>query len=69
MAIKEHYSEVLEVIGELFKHIFKGLKKACKKEIDVIEKQYGYEDFQFLDETLILTFEEGCKLLKEEGVE
>lgn len=37
MAIKEHYMEVLEVIGELFKYIFTGLKKHCDKEIEVIK--------------------------------
>lgn len=35
----------------------------------MIKNQYGYEEFQFAEETVILTFEEGCKLLKEEGIE
>lgn len=69
MAIKESYMEVLQVIGELFKYIFSNLKTKCAKEIQVIKEQYGYEEFQFLDETLILTFEEGVKILKEAGVE
>lgn len=69
MAIKESYLEVLEVIGEVFKYIFTNLKEQCKKEIDVLTKQYGYEDFLFLENTLILTFEEGVQLLKENGVE
>lgn len=37
MEIKEHYSEVLHVIGEVFKYIFTNLKKNCEKEIEVIK--------------------------------
>ncbi len=69
MEIKEHYSEVLEVIGDVFKNIFKGLQKSFAKEIQIVKDQYGMEDFLFLEETLILTFEEGCALLKETGIE
>ena len=38
MEIKEHYTEVLEVIGKLFNHIFKGLKEKFASEIKVIEE-------------------------------
>ena len=38
MEIKEHYSEVLEVIGKLFNHIFRGLKEKFSNEIKVIEQ-------------------------------
>ena len=37
MEIVEHYSEVMEVIGNLFKHIFKGLKSKYAKEIEIIK--------------------------------
>ncbi len=37
MAIKESYMEVLHVISELFKYIFRHLKENCKKEIEVIK--------------------------------
>lgn len=69
MEIKEHYSEVLDVIGSLFNSIFKGLKERFADEIKVIENQYDYEDFLFLEEPLMLTFEEGVNLLKEAGIE
>lgn len=36
MAIKESYFEVMDVIGELFKYIFRKLKENCSKEIEVI---------------------------------
>jgi aspartyl-tRNA synthetase len=36
MAIKEHYFEVLEVIGNLFYFIFNGLKERHRDILDVI---------------------------------
>lgn len=67
MEIKESYFEVMEVIGELFVHIFKGLKKHCAKELEVVGAQFPFKDFEFLEKTLMLTFEEGVKLLKDEA--
>lgn len=69
MEIVEHYSEVLDVIGNVFTHIFKGLKEHYAKEIEVVKSHYGYEDFLLLEKPLILTFEEGVKMLAEAGVE
>ncbi len=45
MEIKEHYSEVLDVIGNVFTHIFKNLKEKYAKEIEVVKAHYGYEEF------------------------
>lgn len=56
MQIQESYLEVTKVIGDLFKHIFKGLKQNYQREIQVIKEVYGYEDFLFLEEPLLLTF-------------
>ncbi|WWC70635.1 aspartate-tRNA(Asn) ligase [Kwoniella pini CBS 10737] len=67
MAFEEHYHEVLEVLDEMLKNIFKGLQKGFKHEIEVIKKQFPHEDFLFLDETLKLPFKEGIKMLKEAG--
>lgn len=60
MEVKESYMEVLKLIGNLFNHMFRSLKQKNQKEIEVIKSVYGYEDFLFLDEPLILTFKEGC---------
>ncbi|WWC62427.1 aspartate-tRNA(Asn) ligase [Kwoniella dejecticola CBS 10117] len=67
MAFEEHYHEVLEVLDEMLKNIFKGLQQGFKHEIEVIKKQFPHEDFLFLDETLKLPFKEGIKMLKEAG--
>ncbi|KAI8374900.1 hypothetical protein BD560DRAFT_350286 [Blakeslea trispora] len=69
MAFNEHYHEVLEVLEELFVYILTNLKERYQKEIDVVKKQYEFEDFEFLPKTLRLTFAEGIKMLREAGVE
>ena len=67
MEIKEHYFEVLDVIGELFYHIFEGLNKNYKKEIETVNNQYPFEPLVYSKEALKLDFKEGCKLLEENG--
>ena len=67
MEIKEDYFEVLDVIGELFYHIFEGLNKNYKKEIETVNSQYPFEPLVYSKEALKLDFKEGCKLLEENG--
>lgn len=38
MTIKEHYFEVLDVLGEMFYYIFTNLDKRFKKELDIIKQ-------------------------------
>ncbi|KAI8646109.1 hypothetical protein BD408DRAFT_337406 [Parasitella parasitica] len=69
MAFNEHYHEVLEVLEELFVYMLGNLKKRFAKEIEIIKKQYEFEDFEFLPKTLRLSFKEGIHMLREAGVE
>jgi len=46
MTIKEHYFEVLDVLCDLMSHLFNGIEKYHKKELDVIREQYPFEDFK-----------------------
>jgi aspartyl-tRNA synthetase len=69
MQIKEHYFEILEVIGNLFNYIFKGLAENNQKLLSVINEQFEFVPFQFSEKPVILTFAEGVALLKEAGVE
>ncbi|KAI8826261.1 uncharacterized protein EV422DRAFT_515981 [Fimicolochytrium jonesii] len=69
MAFEEHYHEVLDLFDGLFTHMIKGLKERYAKEIEVIKKQYPFEDFEFGDSCLKLEFPEAIKLLREHGVE
>lgn len=67
MEIKEHYFEVLDVIGQVFNYIFEGINERCKPELEAINNQYPFEPIQFLKEPLKLDFREGVKLLEENG--
>lgn len=69
MAINEHYHEVLDVLGELFVYMFDGLNSRYSEELKVINEQHPFKPLRYLRETLILTFAEGCALLKEHGID
>ncbi|EJK74501.1 hypothetical protein THAOC_03817 [Thalassiosira oceanica] len=69
MAIVEHYDEVLDVIGELFVHIFDGLKQRSSAEIERVREQHPFEDLQYLPKTLKIDYATGCKMLREAGVD
>ncbi|KAJ0241548.1 hypothetical protein HA466_0209710 [Hirschfeldia incana] len=69
MEINEHYSEIMDLVDELFVFIFTELNEKCKKELEAVGKQYPFEPLKFLEKTLRLTFEEGIQMLKEAGVE
>lgn len=59
MEIKEDYMELLDLMSNLFVHIFKGLETKFKKEIEAINKQYEFEPFVCKEPVLKLTFKEG----------
>lgn len=69
MQIKESYYEILEIIGNVFNHIFKGLETRFEKELAVINEQFEYVPFKYSEKPLILDFAKGVELLKEAGVE
>lgn len=68
MAIKYHYHEVLDLIGDLFTQMFKGLEAKYPKEIETVRKQYPSEPFQFLEPALRLDYTEAVKMLNEHGI-
>lgn len=69
MEIKEHYSEVMDIVDRLFVEMFDKLNQRCQKELEAIGKQYPFKPLKYLRNTLRLTFEEGIQMLKEAGVE
>lgn len=68
IAIKYHYHEVLDIIGDLFTQIFKGLEERYSNEIEIVRKQFPSEPFKYLEPALRLEYSEGVKLLNENGV-
>mmetsp|Transcript_20561 Transcript_20561/g.28929 ORF Transcript_20561/g.28929 Transcript_20561/m.28929 type:complete len:303 (-) Transcript_20561:98-1006(-) len=69
MAIHEHYDEVLQVFSDLFITIFDGLNSKCENELERIREQHPFEDLKYLQPTLKITYAEGCKLLREAGID
>ena len=69
MAIKEHYDEVLDVFSDLFISIFDGINDRCKAELERVREQHPFEDLKYLRPTLKITYAEGCKLLREVGID
>lgn len=69
MAFEYHYHEVVDLIGKSFVEIFKGLKERFKCEIATVNRQYPADEFQFLEESLVLQFPDAVKMLREAGAE
>lgn len=69
MAINEHYDEVLAVFSDLFIAIFDGINERCKSELERVREQHPFEDLKYLKPTLKITYAEGCKLLRQAGID
>ncbi|KAF4552341.1 tRNA synthetases class II (D, K and N)-like protein 3 [Elsinoe fawcettii] len=67
MAIDEHYHEIIRVLDNVFKTIFEGIYVKCRPEIDIIKKHFPHEDLVWADETPIIKFSDGIKMLNESG--
>jgi len=67
MAIDEHYYEVLRTLDNLFKSIFKGVYERCRHEIDTLKRHFPHEDLVWADETPIIPFKEGIRMINESG--
>lgn len=69
MQINQHYHEVLDLLGNLFVYIFKGIETRFPRELEAIHQQFPFEPFKYLEKTLRLTFSEAISLLREAGIE
>jgi nondiscriminating aspartyl-tRNA synthetase len=67
MQIDEHYHEVLRVLDRTFKAIFKGIYERYRPEIELVKKHFPHEDLVWLEETPIIPFAEGVRMLNESG--
>lgn len=67
MAIDEHYHEVLWVLDSTFKHIFKYVYDNYRHEIEVVKQQFPHEDLLWLENTPIIPFAEGIRMLNDSG--
>ncbi|DAZ93209.1 TPA: hypothetical protein N0F65_001561 [Lagenidium giganteum] len=69
MTIKEHYHEVLDVFSDLFIYIFDNLAERYADELAVINEQHPFEPLKYQKPSLVISFEEGVKMLKEAGAQ
>ena len=69
MSIDDHYMETLEVVHNMFKHIFTGLESRWAKELSVVREQYHSEAVTFTDEPCVLHWPEAMEILKEKGID
>jgi len=67
MEIKEHYQEVLDVLGDLFVYMFDGLKNNSAAQLAAVNDQYPFKPLRYLRKTLQLTFPEGIQMLRDAG--
>lgn len=67
MAIDSDYHEAMYTIDGLLKHIFRTVQERSRAEIEAVKTQFPHEDLVFPDETVVLTFSEGVKMLREAG--
>lgn len=67
MAIDEHYHEVLRTLDSTFKAIFEHIYKHYSHEIEIVKQQFPHEDLVWLDETPIIPFAEGIRMLNASG--
>ena len=56
MEFKNHYFEVLDLIGELMVFMFKQMKSRYARELSVINEQYPFEEFKCADPVFKLNF-------------
>lgn len=67
MAIDLDYHEAMRMIDGMLKHIFRTVQAQNRAEIEAVKKQFPHEDLVFPEETVVLTFSEGIRLLRGSG--
>ncbi|KAM4064702.1 tRNA synthetases class II (D, K and n) domain-containing protein [Hirsutella rhossiliensis] len=65
MAIEHDYHEVIYVIDDFLKAVFKAVY--AMPELAEVQKRWPSKEFKYLDETLILDFIDGIKMLRDDG--
>ncbi|KAI9372001.1 hypothetical protein BJX61DRAFT_476298 [Aspergillus egyptiacus] len=67
MSIDEHYHEMLEVLDGVIKTILQGIYGRYRREVEIIKHQFPSEDIVWLEETPVIRFSDGIKMLNESG--
>lgn len=67
MAIEHSYTEARNLIDSVLKHMFRSILTNHRPLLDRVKRQFPHDDIVFPDETVVLRFSEGVKLLRESG--
>lgn len=67
MVIDKHYHEAMYTIDAALKHIFKGVYERYRPEVETLKHHFPHEDLVWHEQTVVITFAEGAKMLKESG--
>ncbi|KOS21476.1 Aspartate--tRNA ligase [Escovopsis weberi] len=65
MAIDQDYHEVIWVLDQFLKAVFKAVY--AMPEVEVLQKRWSSSEFKYLDETLILDFRDALQMLRDDG--
>lgn len=69
MSIYDHYQETLDVLHDVFVHIFTGLEERFGKELKVVREQYDSQPVVFTKEPCVIHWPEAMGMLKDLGWE
>lgn len=69
MNIENSYYELVDVFDAMFRYVFQGINSRCKNELLIVSEYNPFTPFVISERTPRLTFEEGCNLLRESGVD
>ena len=68
MEFKDHYFEVLDLIGNLMVYLVENLKTRYARELGIINEQYPFEEFKISNPVVKIDFKEGIALLHAAGI-
>ncbi|KAJ1935531.1 aspartate--tRNA ligase dps1 [Kickxella alabastrina] len=68
-AFREHYHEVMNMIGDMFVYIFQNLEDRWAHELEIVRRQYPSEKIKFSEKPLRLEYKDAVALLRKNGEE
>ncbi|KKY17766.1 putative aspartyl-trna synthetase [Phaeomoniella chlamydospora] len=69
MALNKDYHEAMRTLDNTFKSIFRGVYERYGKDIEIIKERYPHDDLVWLEETPVIPFKDGIKILNDSGWE
>ncbi|VVB04779.1 unnamed protein product [Arabis nemorensis] len=62
--IQNEYTELMDMVDELYLPIFTKINKMFSEELEVIRNHHSFETLKFMPKTPRISFEEGIQMLK-----